>query len=523
MKEQGKTLQEWCRIVDIEGKYQNSEYQTNKEIMFRNRCIELCVERFLVEGIDLAGWHITDRPQDCNEIEVFSFINEEQEQSANFRIVKDRVYEGQGFVAIPAYLRSIDCHMVSILTNTLREAIQKSSGLRHMVDMANFRDRLIDLLLSTTEQSVIAGYDDEFLFLRDTLLGFDSDIQIPLSALYEQYTEGAPIEDLAAFSLQSLFDSPAYTAYLDKALKDLIASGETTKRVVASLMITEENLPLLHTVPHREFFDMSMVYNVFLLHKDGQVYAKLITNEMLEKLHISETELFCHALKNTRYLYLPKIEMVDEKLEKLKEQEESCQKDCVPCLMRYMSDELASIMSDVDVFVITTDERYGAYSLLFGDALQVLSEELEDDLIVVPLNPHILLAIGALSSIEPDLSRLSHILISGNRNSKNPCAILSNNLYYYDWEEKILDTISLDDEDNEQFVDMSDPYNPVFHVGTMEVLPDSVVRKLIPNGGLVRYYLIEPDGDTLIQEGYNPDDILAKIDNGCFIGRETTS
>lgn len=81
----------------------------------------------------------------------------------------------------------------------------------------------------------------------------------------------------------------------------------------------------------------------------------------------------------------------------------------------------------------------------------------------------------------------------------------------------------LDDEDNEQFVDMSDPYNPVFHVGTMEVLPDSVVRKLIPNGGLVRYYLIEPDGYTLIQEGYDADDILAKIDNGCFIGRETTS
>ena len=101
----------------------------DEEEQLENLCIELCVERFMAEGIDLTGWHIGDHPYGDEDVEEYTFVNEDQQLSVDFEIMKDDVFEGRGYVAVAMYNQPIMGGIQMIRTNTVRAAIQPLSDL----------------------------------------------------------------------------------------------------------------------------------------------------------------------------------------------------------------------------------------------------------------------------------------------------------------------------------------------------------------------------------------------------------
>ena len=71
-------------------------------------------------------------------------------------------------------------------------------------------------------------------------------------------------------------------------------------QIIFRLINTEYYEELLNSVPHREFYDLSIVY--YELDQDTKI-ATLMSHQVVNKLNLSEQELYELAMINTKELY----------------------------------------------------------------------------------------------------------------------------------------------------------------------------------------------------------------------------
>ncbi len=122
-KEKQDLIKEWCQKIDVLNSYYTVEPRNDEEKL-SNLYVELCVERFLAEGIDLSDWEIKDNPYGDEDVEEYSFVNFKQEIAVDFEIQKDDVYEGEGYIAVPMYDKVYKGGIRLIRKNTVTSAIQ---------------------------------------------------------------------------------------------------------------------------------------------------------------------------------------------------------------------------------------------------------------------------------------------------------------------------------------------------------------------------------------------------------------
>ena len=84
-----------------------------------------------------------------------------------------------------------------------------------------------------------------------------------------------------------------------------IIMENSKKNIVFRLINTERNKEYLKDKPHREFLDLSIVYNIMYHSSIGTIVSQAITNEMAKSLELSEEQLFAYATVNTRRLLPP--------------------------------------------------------------------------------------------------------------------------------------------------------------------------------------------------------------------------
>ena len=206
---------------------------------------------------------------------------------------------------------------------------------------------------------------------------------------------------------------------------------------------TEQNKALLETMPHREFYDMSIVYRCFVFRDETGTATAQINHRLANVMGLNEEELYQLAYENTRRLFPTSIKPIKEVIEELQ---------------GGASDELVQALAEAEAqeeptfYVVTNEAREkGAVSILYTDELQKLAEQLECDLYLVPSSLHEMLAVPE-TSIE--LDELSKMVYEVNQLVVEVEDRLSNEVYKYDRNEQSI--VQVTDTQHKMLVEEAD-------------------------------------------------------------------
>lgn len=181
--------------------------------------------------------------------------------------------------------------------------------------------------------------------------------------------------------------------------------------IVFQLINTEQNSEMLQNMPHREFQDLSIIYNWVVDIEADRMQCMKVNNEMAEMLDISEEELFTLAEENTRRILPPCVISINE-------------------VLRDMGMLVDEMIPEVSMWVITNDRRVeGAASLLYEDKLQELAQEIGTDLYILPSSVHEVLAVPANKG---ESENLAQTVFEVNMTQVELEERLSNQVYHYD-------------------------------------------------------------------------------------------
>jgi len=181
-------------------------------------------------------------------------------------------------------------------------------------------------------------------------------------------------------------------------------------QIIFRLINTEYYEELLNCVPHRDFYDLSIVY--YELEQDGK-RATLISHQDADKLNLSEQELYELAMTNTRELCPPSVKRVSEVLKEFGEEIEG------------------ELSEEEEIYIITNEyNKFGAVSILYEDTLDKVAQIMGTDLYLLPSSEHEFLAITVNEQLP--LDELQKLVYQENMTQLYPKERLSNQVYHYD-------------------------------------------------------------------------------------------
>lgn len=200
---------------------------------------------------------------------------------------------------------------------------------------------------------------------------------------------------------------------------------QAKERIVFQLVNYDKNKELLKSIPHKQYFDLAVIFRYYIGLKDEKMVTSIIQNPVFEEWGITEDELFETALQNNIRLLPASRGRLDQVLfgwdaaEAKYEQEDNM----VPSIY---------ILSN-------TYGINGAAVLLYPEEIEKMSELLQKDLIILPSSVHEILVVEHDGSIE--LSSYLNMVRSVNQESVPEEDILSDNIYVYRKETKTLEFV----------------------------------------------------------------------------------
>ena len=168
-------------------------------------------------------------------------------------------------------------------------------------------------------------------------------------------------------------------------------------RAILTLINTEKNQNMLSYVPHREYYEFSIVY-IIIVHEDEEATTSgIVTNEMLEKAGYTEEELYKFAYENTR-------------------------KD-------------VNISKMFGMYVLTTKRgMYGAASILFPEMIKEIADHCGCDLYLIPSSTCEWMAVPVRTiSGSGGAAEVNEMIREANSVAVEEEEILGERCYYYDY------------------------------------------------------------------------------------------
>lgn len=189
---------------------------------------------------------------------------------------------------------------------------------------------------------------------------------------------------------------------LDLTLKEVpeVVLGDLIdfkSRVILTLINTEKNQNILPYVPHRTYYEFSIVCR-FIAHEDEEATTSgIVTNKMLEKAGYTEEELYKFAYENTR-------------------------KD-------------VGISKMFGMYVLTTKRRmYGAASILFPEMVKEIADHCGCDLYLIPSSTCEWMAVPVRTiSGSGGAAEVNEMIREANSVAVEEEEILGERCYYYDY------------------------------------------------------------------------------------------
>lgn len=168
-------------------------------------------------------------------------------------------------------------------------------------------------------------------------------------------------------------------------------------RAILTLINTEKNQNMLSYVPHREYYEFSIVYRIIVHEDEEATTSGIVTNEMLEKAGYTEEELYKFAYENTR-------------------------KD-------------VNISKMFGMYVLTTKRgMYGAASILFPEMVKEIADHYGCDLYLIPSSTCEWMAVPVRTiSGSGGAAEVNEMIREANSVAVEEEEILGERCYYYDY------------------------------------------------------------------------------------------
>lgn len=189
-------------------------------------------------------------------------------------------------------------------------------------------------------------------------------------------------------------------------------------RLSYKLINTEKNRELLKNIPHRPFFNLSIVY--YYLIEDAPFQGKatvLIRNNHLDTWKINEEELYETAYCNAPVLLPSKVQNMNDILDGVFPEE--------------MFEEM------LPMFVLSNKEKlFGAACILYPDELKNFARKVDRDLFVLPSSVHETILIPKYAGLNRD--SFLNIVTEINHSQVAEEEVLADSVFFYNKKEDAL-------------------------------------------------------------------------------------
>lgn len=249
---------------------------------------------------------------------------------------------------------------------------------------------------------------------------------IHVEQFYNEYTnEELTMDDILRIINEIIDSTPSVT--VDFSDFELLKN-----HIYPILVNTDRNRSLLSTIPHKDFLDLSVIYRFFIpsieepVFSIGESASSIISNGIIEKWNISETELEEIAINNLKKSKIT-FRNIFEFLKSLIPEEI---KSLIPEEINI--DALDKMKEDSFMYVLHSETpSYGANAILLNSELEKIFAKL-GSFYIFPSSIHECM-IAPVSKIPSAKEAKSVILqVNGDPDCIPPEDILSNTLYQYD-------------------------------------------------------------------------------------------
>ena len=205
--------------------------------------------------------------------------------------------------------------------------------------------------------------------------------------------------------------------------------GSIEGNIVCSLINTERNAELLEDLAHKEFLDLSVVFQCMLASDVlGMTYV-MIHNVHLKLWGVTVDDLFCAAEKNMSWLMGYELKSMKDVLLEIIESEQPEEAD----YDAYM----AAIEGCIPIYVLSNRYRInGAACILYPTLLEDICDSLQGSFYIIPSSVHEVLILP--SDNTDDSKKIREMIKEVNDTQIAAEEILSYSLYFYDREENRL-------------------------------------------------------------------------------------
>ena len=191
--------------------------------------------------------------------------------------------------------------------------------------------------------------------------------------------------------------------------------------IIPQVINTERNEGLLRNALNRPFNDMSVVYKIKLASFDDGMATVTVTDNIAEKMNVTEQELFEHAMENlTREGQISARSMMEVMKDMMGED--------------FPIDDM--LEEGPPMYVVTTaDKQYGAAGMLDTNTLDYVCEKMEEDVYILPSSIHEIICVPKSMG---DVEYFADMVQSVNSEQVAPDEFLSDNVYSYSTLDKVV-------------------------------------------------------------------------------------
>ena len=265
---------------------------------------------------------------------------------------------------------------------------------------------------------------------------------IYLEAFYKNFCSGQEFEKIIDDIVMMYRESaPSEDVDMSNFMKfELIKD-----KICFKLCNTDKNCEILENIPSIPFHDLSIIFYVLVsneLFGSGQI---LIRNEHLKLWNVKVSDLMACAKTNTPQLLNIKLSNIIDVMKNILRRNDGLSE-------KEISDYSLADRDECFMWVLSNEDGFnGAASILYPNALDDIYDTVGKSYFVIPSSIHELIVVPDKDGVEGDESwnfrccQLLDMIHQVNESEVPEADILSDNLYYYNSEDKVFKLVCLDE------------------------------------------------------------------------------
>lgn len=305
------------------------------------------------------------------------------------------------------------------------------------MDYQEFKDKMI------AEMKAVAERDGMNVTLEEKTITKINDVQLDavvlhgegnvvptvyLNNLYQIYEDGGNIESIAAEVVPKVMaNSFGHDLNVDQQME----WDDINDKVFFHAIGDAENHEYQKNIPTRKELDMLLAYRVLLSDDEVGRASFQITDEILNRLGVTEEELYQSAVQNMSTLFPAEIKSMSEIIMGMYENVQDDLGD--------LDDMLERLPKEIGMYVLSNAQKYyGAATAFYPGVMDKIADSFDTDMFVLPSSVHEMILIPSYPEMEMSVADLKNMVSEINATQVEPEEVLKDQVYVFDKDEKKL-------------------------------------------------------------------------------------